>query len=119
MFLSFPSTGGKSVNVSQHPDEDNTPVWSPDGKKLLFSSKRYGTTNDVMYAYLKEKDAFKTKDDWQLEEEHKALEKKSKKKSKDKKKKKKANQLVLLLTLMIFISESKDLQHQLVMSILF
>ncbi len=37
----IPSTGGDPYNVSRHPDFDEDPVWSPDGKRLVWSSHRH------------------------------------------------------------------------------
>ena len=87
----IPATGGVPVNISQHPDRDLGPVWSPDGKKLVFSSRRYGTSYDVMMVYLNKNDSEKSEDDWKREKELKELSKGDKKNgdkkaSKDKKK---------------------------------
>lgn len=79
----MPSNGGKSVNISQHPDGDFSPMWSPDGRLLSFSSRRFADTYDVMYVFLQKADDDKAKDDWELAKELKALNKGSK--SKDKK----------------------------------
>ena len=76
--------GSDPINISQHPDSDSRPFWSPDGKKLAFSSRRYRDTDDILYVYLQKADADKSQDDWALEEELKAL-KKEKKKLKNKK----------------------------------
>ncbi|MGB1287621.1 MAG: TolB family protein, partial [Aggregatilineales bacterium] len=38
-----------SLNLSQHPDDDYHPVWSPDGKHLAFVSERDG--NSEIYIY--------------------------------------------------------------------
>lgn len=41
--FTVPVTGGKAVQVTTSPDYDSNPVWSPNGKKIVFSSDRYGT----------------------------------------------------------------------------
>ncbi|HKK77897.1 MAG TPA: S41 family peptidase [Saprospiraceae bacterium] len=65
------------VNVSMHPRGDYNPVWSPDGSKLAFLSRRNGArgTNaraddtDIWFVWLKESDWEKTQRDWEEEEE--------------------------------------------------
>jgi tricorn protease len=52
----IPSTGGKSVNISRHPDEDEIPVWSKDGKKLAFRSRRRENNWDIYTLFLKLED---------------------------------------------------------------
>lgn len=74
------------VNVSMHPRGDNNPVWSPDGSKLAFLTRRNGarSTNaraddtDIWFVWLKESDWEKTQRDWEDEEEEAAGEKKKK-----------------------------------------
>lgn len=55
------------VNVTQHPRGDGSPVWSPDGRKLGFVSDRSDDT-DVWFAWLREEDWQKTRQDWDYEE---------------------------------------------------
>jgi tricorn protease len=62
------------VNVSQHPDNDVDPVFSPDGKILAFTGTRGDDEVDVFYVFLEERLGEETTRDRQLA---KALEKES------------------------------------------
>lgn len=42
------------VNVSRHPDNDTSPVFSPDGKVLAFTGRRTQDESDIYYVYLQE-----------------------------------------------------------------
>ncbi len=42
------------VNVSRHPDNDDGPKFSPDGKLLAFTGRRFDREVDVYYVYLQE-----------------------------------------------------------------
>ncbi len=56
---------GKSVNISMHPDNDNTPHWSPDGKKLAFISRRTTDNNEDIYmVFLQKADEVKSDAEW-------------------------------------------------------
>ncbi len=66
------------VNISMHPRTDTHPVWSQDGSKLGFLSKRNNDDYDVWFVWLKKEDWQKTKRDWEDDEEE---EKNSKKDS--------------------------------------
>ncbi|AXT19843.1 peptidase S41 [Flavobacteriaceae bacterium AU392] len=57
----------KPVNISLHPKQDNAPIWSPDGKKLVFSSNRNNSDYDVWFVWLNKKDWQKTTQDWEEE----------------------------------------------------
>lgn len=41
-----PSAGGQATRLTVHPSRDDMPRWTPDGKRLVFVSDRYGN-NDV------------------------------------------------------------------------
>ncbi len=83
----MPSDGGKAINITEHPDNDIHPVWSNDGKFIVFSSKRnadYKEDNvDVYLLYLSKRDSERSEDEWKelWENEKGAKEKKSKKKN--------------------------------------
>lgn len=65
IFIQKADGRGKPVNVSMHPRRDNSPVWSRDGSKLGFLSIRNNGDSDVWFAWLKESDWKKTKNDWE------------------------------------------------------
>ncbi|MDV7392957.1 hypothetical protein RZS08_16420, partial [Arthrospira platensis SPKY1] len=46
-----------------HPKSDSNPVWSADGSKLYFQSDRNNGDTDVWFAWLREADALKSKED--------------------------------------------------------
>ncbi|NAS30057.1 PDZ domain-containing protein [Flavobacteriaceae bacterium R38] len=71
----------KPVNVSVHPKQDINPIWSKDGKKLVFSSNRNNNDYDVWFVWLNKADWEKTTQDW--EEESISKSEKNKGKSKD------------------------------------
>lgn len=81
----IPAASGTAINISRHPDIDFAPVWSPDGKKLGFSSRRANDTYDIWYVFLQKADHEKTKAQWEEEEELKKEAKKDKKKDSKKK----------------------------------
>ena len=76
----------KPVNISMHPKQDRGPVWSEDGKKLMFSSNRNNNDYDVWFTWLNKSDWEKTTEDWE-EEANKSDKKDEKKDKKDSKEK--------------------------------
>jgi len=70
------------VNVSMHPKRDGGPIWSADGKKLVFSSNRNNGDFDVWFIWLNKADWEKTPQDW---EDEKYIDKKNVKKKDDSK----------------------------------
>ncbi|MDF1699888.1 MAG: S41 family peptidase [Planctomycetota bacterium] len=75
---------GEPVNVSRHPDNDRSPAWSPDGKILAFSGRRWTEETDLCYVWLRAEDDQTDKRDRTLE---KALKKMAARKKKGAKKK--------------------------------
>ena len=47
-----PSTGGRALQITTNPAHDTRPVWSPDGKQIVFASDRMGS----MDIYVVDKD---------------------------------------------------------------
>ncbi len=54
-------------NLSRHPDSDQSPRWSPDGKILAFTGRRRETETDIYYVYLDREDEEKDRRDRKLE----------------------------------------------------
>lgn len=59
-----PSSGGEAYNVSRHPDDDSQPRWSPDGRRLVWTSKRHGDSNDVWGVWLTKENDQRTSAEW-------------------------------------------------------
>ncbi|MDO5972027.1 S41 family peptidase [Flavivirga aquimarina] len=79
----------KPVNISMHPKQDRSPIWSPDGKKLMFSSNRNNSDYDVWFTWLNKKDWEKTTYDWEEDSEEEPKKKDKKDTSKEDKEKQK------------------------------
>ncbi len=58
------AAGGEPYNLSRHPDEDVDPRWSPDGKRLVWATKRHGSSFDVWGAWLTRVDHERTPAEW-------------------------------------------------------
>ena len=68
VFIHAADNSEQPVNVSMHPKGDYNPVWSPDGSKLGFVSMRNNGDNDIWFAWLKESDWQKSKEEWKRDE---------------------------------------------------
>lgn len=56
--------GGAPYNVSRHPDYDVAPRWSPDGRRLVWLSRRHADTFDVWGVWLALADDERSAADW-------------------------------------------------------
>lgn len=74
---------GEPFNLSRHPDNEGAPAWSPDGKMIAFTGRRWEDETDIYYVYLQKESDEETARDRKLE---KALKKMKGRKSDDKKK---------------------------------
>lgn len=72
-------------NLSRHPDNDSTPKWSPDGKRIAFVSRRELEESDIYYVNLTREEEEETDRDRKLAEALEAMEKAKKGKKKGKK----------------------------------
>jgi tricorn protease len=68
------------VNVSRHPYDEGSPLWSPDGKIIAFTGDRLDRETDLFYVWLRAQDDQKSKRDRTLEKALKAMEEKRRKK---------------------------------------
>jgi tricorn protease len=59
-----PAKGGEAVDISQHPCEDARPVWSPDGRRLYWLSKRHANRMGLWAVYLTKADDERTPEEW-------------------------------------------------------
>ena len=80
--------GLEPYNLTRHPDDDVNPVWSPDGRKLAFTStRRMNDETDVWVAWLRKGDP--EMNELERLEAEEAAEKAKKEAEKEKKKKEK------------------------------
>jgi tricorn protease len=59
-----PADGGSPYNVSRHPDYDIAPRWSPDGRRLVWLSRRHADTFDVWGVWLTRADDERSPAEW-------------------------------------------------------
>jgi len=72
----MPVDGSKpAFNVSQHPDDDTWPHWSPDGKMLAWTGTREIDEQDVFYVHLLAEEDEKTKRERTLAKAREKIEK--------------------------------------------
>jgi tricorn protease len=45
-----------AFNVSVHPDDEASPAWSPDGRVLAFTGRRWDRDRDICYVWLRHED---------------------------------------------------------------
>jgi len=75
---------GEPFNISRHPDNDDQPKWSPDGKIIAFTGRRVGDEVDVHYIFLQAEEDEIGSRDRKIERAIEKIEKVRKKKKKDK-----------------------------------
>ncbi len=63
------------LNISRHPDNDGNPVWSPDGKFIAFTGRRFGEESDIFFVHLQKKESEIEQRDRKMKEALEALEK--------------------------------------------
>ena len=73
-------------NVSRHPNWDGNPCWSPDGKALAYSGKRFDDEVNIYYVWLSRGDEIKNKRQRKRDDARKKIEE-SRNGDKDKEKK--------------------------------
>ena len=81
VYIQPADNSAKPFNLTMHPRQDYSPVFSQDGSKLGFISTRNNDNADIWFVWLKQKDWEKTKQDWDDTEED--VTKKDTKKGKD------------------------------------
>jgi len=88
----IPAEGGEARNVTMHPDYDEDPVWSADGRVLAWSSPRHdhapdSRDTDVFAVYLRLEDHERSREEWELWEKTRDKKKGGKGEKKDDEKK--------------------------------
>ena len=48
--------GARPVNISRHPDNESSPVWSPNGRMIAFLGQRFIDEVDIHLVYLRQED---------------------------------------------------------------
>lgn len=87
--ISTVENGAQPYNLSCHPDTDDNPVWSPDGKMIAFVGRRVEQEWDIYYVYLRAQDDQQDDRDRRLKKALKAMKKRPKKSSSQKSRSKK------------------------------
>jgi len=59
-----PAAGGEPYNVSRHPDFDDSPEWSPDGRRLLWRARRVDHGFDLWGVWLTMEDHERSAEEW-------------------------------------------------------
>jgi len=70
-------------NLSRHPDNESNPVWSPDGKVIAFTGRRFDRESDIFYVWLAKEEAEKQSRDRKIKEAVEKMDKVRKKKKKE------------------------------------
>ncbi|XZE52034.1 S41 family peptidase [Planctomycetaceae bacterium SH139] len=68
-------------NISQHPDDDRSPRFSPDGKLLAFTARRIDTEVDIHYVWLQDEESQRTRRQRKLDEALQKMQKNRKEKA--------------------------------------
>lgn len=68
IFIHAADNSQEPVNVSMHPKGDYSPVWSPDGSKLGFTSMRNNGDYDIWFAWLTDSDWRRSEEEWKRDE---------------------------------------------------
>ena len=69
VFVRSADPEAEPINISMHPRRDGSAVWSPDGKKLAFTSQRNNGDYDVWMVWLQEEDYLRNSKDWEQMED--------------------------------------------------
>jgi tricorn protease len=69
--LIMPSEGGEAINITNHPDYDDNPVWSADGSMLAWNTNRHSASPadldfDVYFMYLTRELDERTSEEWKI-----------------------------------------------------
>jgi len=70
---------GEPVNLSRHPDWEDDPVWSPDGRVIAFTGERARDETDIHLVYLRKEDFDESKRERTLEKALKKMKGRKKK----------------------------------------
>ncbi len=70
-------------NLSRHPDNEGNPTWSPDGKLIAFTGRRYDQEIDIYFVWLEARNDEQDERDRKLEKALEAMKKHRKKEAPD------------------------------------